>query len=144
MASSTEGFGYALDQMVPGLIAELEFLSHQWCHHWLDLVKANPSTSFTDSVMCDDIHESLVLQDVALDPAKPFLLLDFLLDYGLLAYKLHRDCILASVSTTMIKHFLLYEQAMIQFAFPLGSTLHGACIKHCAYLWIAHPPKIEA
>jgi hypothetical protein len=47
-------------------------------------------------------------------------------------------------SSTMIKRFLLCEQAAIKFAFPLGSMLHGACVEHCAYLWIARPPKIKA
>jgi hypothetical protein len=91
-----EGLGEALDQMVPGLAAELEFLLHPWCCRWLDLVKATPSAFVTKWVTCDDIRDSLVLQDTAPDPAKLFSLPLFSLDYGL-AYKLHRDCILALV-----------------------------------------------
>ena len=60
---SAKGFKAALNQMVPHLVAELEFVSHPWFCCWLNLVKANLPAFVMDWVACNDIQDSLVLQD---------------------------------------------------------------------------------
>jgi hypothetical protein len=47
------------------------------------------------------------------------------------------------VSKLVLKSFLTYETNACQYAFPYGTTLHGACIEKSVYLWLAHPPSIK-
>jgi hypothetical protein len=62
------------------------------------------------------------------------------LDYGL-AFRIHHDCALALMPKTTLAHYLSCEANTIKYAFPEGTTLHGAMAEACPYMWIFHPPK---
>jgi hypothetical protein len=135
------GFRDALFLMSADLPDELGYLNHPIFCRWLDAVALDPATFQVDWVSRADIKDSIVTPSDTPTDAKPFVRSLFSLDYGLVAFRIHRDCALASMPKTTLAHYLSCEANIIKYAFPKGCTLHGAVAEACPYMWIFRPPK---
>jgi hypothetical protein len=133
------GFSDAVSSMSEDLPDELGYLQHPICRHWLDAVALDPALFQVDWVSRADIRASIVTPSNTPTEEHPFDQSLFSLDYGL-AFRLHRDCALALMPKTTLAHYLSCEANTIKYAFPEGSTLHGAVAEACPYMWIFRPP----
>jgi hypothetical protein len=108
MELGMDGFVEALEAMAPGLAEDLGYVSHPWFRCWLDVVKASPTSLQMDWVARSNVSDSITLTEAAATRAKPFSLALFSLNYSL-AYRLHRDCLLALISKMILLRFLKYK-----------------------------------
>jgi hypothetical protein len=115
-----------------------QWLRTPYVQEWFAAVALLPGTFATNWVLHKDIAESVQQAAIRAPEVFPFI-------QATIAYRLHRDCILATSNKSRREGYLRYEQAALSTTFTSPDVYMGQHhVTMAPDLWYFRPPKTSA